>query len=323
MSALIDAPRLSRLEDLRALEPDWWDLWRRDRRATPFQSPAWLIPWWETFAPGDLHVRALRRDGALVALAPLYVERGETDRLLPIGISISDSLDILAQDESAAQTLMDALLRDAPCGRLDLEALPESAHARHVETAWSMRESPCDTCPWLPISPGWDAHIPARKRRQWRRAVRAAQRHGDFTIEDGAADVPAFLAELECLHGARWRTRDEDGVLADPRVQAFHRSALPRLVDAGLARLALARFAGRVAGAYYGLAARDRAYAYIGGFDPECAAESPGSILIAHAMQDAQARGATRFEFLRGDEAYKYAWGARDAPCLRRTLERA
>ena len=31
---------------LEALAPEWWELWRRCPAATPFQSRAWLLPWW-------------------------------------------------------------------------------------------------------------------------------------------------------------------------------------------------------------------------------------------------------------------------------------
>ena len=55
-----------------------------------------------------------------------------------------------------------------------------------------------------------------------------------------------------------------------------------------------------------------RAYAYLGGFDPDFARESPGTILMADAIERAAARGCTTFNFLRGREAYKYEWGAVD-----------
>src|SRR6185312_8277520 len=40
-------------EDLAALQPQWWDLWRR-AAAPLFLSPAWLLPWWQIFRPGEL-----------------------------------------------------------------------------------------------------------------------------------------------------------------------------------------------------------------------------------------------------------------------------
>ena len=39
-------------------------------------------------------------------------------------------------------------------------------------------------------------------------------------------------------------------------------------------------------------------------------------------MADAVREGATRFDFLRGREPYKYDWGATDTPQLRRRVER-
>jgi CelD/BcsL family acetyltransferase involved in cellulose biosynthesis len=317
---------MSVIRDLDALDgirDAWWDLWHRDARATPFQSPAWLIPWHHAFAPGPLHVVALWRDERLAALAPLYIE-AESQRLLPIGISLSDNLDLLAEDKDAAQALVLHLLEDAPCGRMDLENLPMQAQARDLPNieGWTCREELHEVCPFLALGPTWDAHVPARKRRQWRRAVREAQAHGDMHVETITEHPQDFLDQLARLHRARWETRAQDGLLADEAVKKFHQLAAPELLRAGLARFYLLSFAGKVTGAYHGLAAKGRAYAYIGGFDPEFAHQSPGTILIAHAMAQAHVEGARRFEFLRGGEDYKYAWGAKDEPVYRRIWER-
>jgi CelD/BcsL family acetyltransferase involved in cellulose biosynthesis len=56
----------------------------------------------------------------------------------------------------------------------------------------------------------------------------------------------------------------------------------------------------------------ERAYAYLGGFDPAFEIASPGALTIEAACTEAAASGATELHFLRGREAYKYAWGARD-----------
>ena len=66
-----------------------------------------------------------------------------------------------------------------------------------------------------------------------------------------------------------------------------------------------------------------RAYYYIGGFDPSRARLSPGTIMIGHAIEEAIGAGARTFDFLRGREAYKYAWGAVDLPLYGRRLQRS
>lgn len=57
---------------------------------------------------------------------------------------------------------------------------------------------------------------------------------------------------------------------------------------------------------------------YLTGFDPAFARRSPGAILYADAIERAHARGDRVFDFMRGAEAYKYRWGARDLVRLHR-----
>ena len=49
---------------------------------------------------------------------------------------------------------------------------------------------------------------------------------------------------------------------------------------------------------------------YITGFDKRYAALSPGTVIVAHAIREAIGNGYRVFDFLRGDEPYKFALGA-------------
>ncbi|RWD73802.1 GNAT family N-acetyltransferase [Mesorhizobium sp.] len=308
------------IRDARAfedLEPHWWRLWRRSISATPFQSPAWLIPWWRTFAPGDLAAIAVWSGDALAGLAPLYVERHDRgQRLLPIGISLSDYLDILCVPELEAEAgaaiagavlsleWSQWILPDLPADAMSLSLeLPKAQECRSMAHA---------ACPVLPLDGDRTLaySVPARRRRQLRRAERAARRRGAVVVSRGESDPQIFLDRLIRLHGARWAGHG-GGVLSDLAVE-FHRRALPRLADNGLARCLTIEIGDAVVGAYYGFHHRGRAYAYLGGFDPAYAEESPGAILIGNAIAEAANERAREFDFLRGREGYKYGWGAND-----------
>ena len=58
-------------------------------------------------------------------------------------------------------------------------------------------------------------------------------------------------------------------------------------------------------------------YLYNAGMDPEARDVSPGITGTARYFQDRLAAGRRRFDFLRGDEPYKYEWGAKDEPIER------
>ena len=52
---------------------------------------------------------------------------------------------------------------------------------------------------------------------------------------------------------------------------------------------------------------------YTTGYDPGLAAYGPGRRVLAAAIRSAIDEGATRFDFLRGNETYKRSWLAVDA----------
>jgi CelD/BcsL family acetyltransferase involved in cellulose biosynthesis len=315
-------------ERLEQIVPSWWGLWERSSSATPFQSPAWLVPWWQAFAPGELSVIAVWRGADLVGLAPLYLEHGAAgSRLLPIGISLSDYLDILCvpgADSLVATAMAESalsigwsqwVLPDLPPGGAglaiahpDLRLSDAAAHA---------------ACPVIALSGDetLSGCVPARRRRQLRRAHQAAVRRGIVELKSGSGEPQRFLDQLFQLHAARW-AGEGGGVLADPAVEQFHRLSLPMLAERHLVRCWVMTIAGHPVGAYYGFHHGARAYAYLGGFDPAYAEESPGAILIGHAISRSLCEGARAFDFLRGREDYKYGWGAVDTWTMRRVWER-
>jgi CelD/BcsL family acetyltransferase involved in cellulose biosynthesis len=165
--------------------------------------------------------------------------------------------------------------------------------------------------------------VPSRIRGKLRYFGRRAEQAGRVSFETATlASLSEFLEALFSLHQARWHRLDRPGVLADPAIRDFHRAAAPLLLAAGLLRLHALRLDERIVAVVYALFARDRAYSYLSGFDPELGAISPGTLTVGHAIRHAMAEGAREFDFLRGRERFKYFWGARDRPCYGRMLNR-
>lgn len=313
-------------EDLAALEPQWWALWRRSA-APPFLSPAWLLPWWQVFHPGELRSVAVLDGARLTALAALYRDRG---RLLPLGIALSDYLDVLADpaDGCALPALAEGVRELPGWDEWSLEELPPGAAALSLPPLAGCEDGARaqSACPVLSL-PGARGRlgeaVPAGKLRKLRMARHRADRRGGFAVEQvGPGGIAGFLLDLTRLHRARWEEKGGSEALSGERVEAFLATATPRLLAGGLGRLFLLRIDARCAGAYYGLSDGRQAYAWLGGFDPGFAHESPGTLLIAHAIEHAADEGCREFHFLRGRERYKYEWGAVDRWSVRRVLSR-
>jgi len=333
MSGSLEATLIEDANAFESLVDDWWELWR-GARASPFQSPAWLVPWWRSFHPGRLATIAVHHGKRLVGLAPFYLEeREEARRLLPLGISVSDYFDVLLApgfEEIASASITSAFLQAAlPWDRWELEEQPPHVWARRLPCPMHCREEVVNqsACPVLLLPRSCDA-LPSRSDRRKRQHLnlarnRASRRGGiDFRIVDGDG-VEDFLAELVRLHTARWEARDEGGLLADARVRRFHRESADLLHRANLARFYLATIGGKAIAAVYALVWGDRLLYYLSGFDPNYSFESPGELLLAYIIEAAQQQGMREFHFLRGREPYKYAWNPVERINVKRSFVRA
>lgn len=299
---------------LEQLAPEWQVLWAGPGNASPFTAPGWLLAWWRHLGGGPLRVFTVRRGGRLVGVLPMfiYAEAGVA-RLLPLGISVSDRFDLLAApgwSDWVTAAMGERLRRtDGGWDRCELHEMPPGSPLRDLATATFVQS----------VSPVLDlnrfASLPTRSgaRRRLTRARQAAEAAGLMLDRPG----PDALTELFRLHAAQWATRGEPGVLANSHVQAFHQDAAQALAATATARFQRLRDGDRTVAVLYGFQHGSQAAAYASGIDPDYASVGLGTVLIGAAIEAAQASGATAFDFLRGAEPYKYAWGAVDQPLLR------
>lgn len=325
---------LDRLPELERVRSEWRAVWERDPRATPFQSPDWLLPWTRhLWGGGKLCVLVCRHQGAPVGVAPFFLwgfgpgrdpARRRGARISFLGSGISDHLDLIAAPEfalAAAGRVLRYLADTRSKWRLcDLQELPPASPllAARIPSELARRTGPCGICPVLRLPGSFDellASVDAGFRHNLRTAENRLRRAGAFEFWGGALAAQAsepVVADLFRLHQARWRDRGQAGVLAAERLHHFHRETAARLADAGALRLHALRLNGETIAVQYNLCRGRRHYFYLSGFDPAHRRLSPGGVLLAEAIRGAIAEGATEIDFLRQGEEFKYQWGARD-----------
>jgi CelD/BcsL family acetyltransferase involved in cellulose biosynthesis len=325
-------------EELCSFAPAWQRLWDRDPNALPFQSPAWLVPWWKQFGTEELCALVIVRKGEATGLLPFYVYRDTVKRqgqLLPLGVGTTDYLDGVFAPECSVEEIGGAveLLRsevphDVFCASQlreqsrFLEALKQRSGNRDQGSEAVSRDnmvfmSQSDGCSRMPAARM--AELPQKIRRNAMYYRNRAQRCG--TLELVQADESNWqdvFSELRQLHTIRWQTRGEDGVLVDERVVQWHHEAIPLLLRAGLLRLMALKLNQKIIAALYSLIDRERdgraQYFYITAYSPEHADLRPGTLLIAYAVEQAANEGVTAIDMLRGDEGYKQIWHMEKAP---------
>lgn len=313
---------------LEELEEDWRELWSSLDEATPFQSPDWLLPWWKHYGEGQLFSFAFWDGGRLVGLAPLQIFRSANEsrrQVFLLGTGNSDYMDVLF-DPASRRLCCQILLTEL--GKRDrhwdvcsfqrlrpgsplLEEIPHEAGWRVVSAA----QAPCVAIDLHDLKHG------AVLLRRSQSYVRKLQRADRVTFEEARSEsLDEFSDALERLHQQRWHEEGRRGALSTPRDRSFHREVARRFLHTQMLMFYGLRMAGKLIAVIYGYHVWDRVYSYLSGFDTEYARSSVGTITIGYAVERAMACGCDAFDFLQGEEAYKYAWGARDQACFVRQI---
>jgi CelD/BcsL family acetyltransferase involved in cellulose biosynthesis len=208
-----------------------------------------------------------------------------------------------------------------------LDALAEAFGRHEIDRGWTLNVEPEEVCPVVALPPGGtlDDHLATlgkKVRHEIRRKVRRAEAAGEVLLTDSAdplADLPAFID----LHQRRWGA---DGLFPDTEGGDQSRVFIRRLFELfgpdGPLRLAFLTVGGRRIAASVSFETDDAILYYNAGVDPEARELSPGVVMVERLVRRAIARGASRLDFLRGNEPYKYEWGGVDEPIHRLLVRR-
>lgn len=287
--------------------------------STVFQTRPYLSAYRRFFGRGKEFHRLYVRDSQGAPGAAYLMSRGRSAlRLEWWGAGIHDIGGASAGSPEAAALLWQRIEALAATHHGASLAQVEAA-SPWVELArasgWNI--TPAEPCPVLAFPDSWAGYVSSLGKNMREQIKRYPKRlEKQFTVEYELASTPeqveSAMTDLFALHGKRWRAKGQTGVLALPRRQKFHRYLCQDLLERGWLRLWSLRCDGRPACVLLSYAYEGRYYFFIGGFEPELMRWSVGTCLFAHVFQTAIEEGAHEFDFLRGEEEYKYRFGAQN-----------
>jgi len=319
-----------------ALRREWNALLDRARFNTVFLTWEWQTTWWSSLGKGELWLLAWRDDGGdLVAIVPLYLETSESGqrRLTLVGcLEVSDYLDMIitaGREAEVYTTLLDWLASaEAPSWHvLDLCNLPEAslvqtdlaglAESRGYVVA-SFQE---DVCPIIDLPESWEAYLATlgkKQRHEVRRKLRRAQEAGEigwYIVGDGH-DLSAEMEDFIELHRLSEAGKDQ---FMQPQMQGFFHAIARAMMNAGWLQLSFLEVNGDKAATMICFDYAGCILVYNSGYDPQrYSAISAGIVLLAKVIRHAiEELGRVSFDFLQGDEVYKYRFGARETKVYR------
>ena len=325
-AATRDAVVIDVISDAPAFEAlaEWDTLVRAAGRPSPFMLHAWLTQWWRHHADlGRLTVIIGRRDGTLLGALPLFVRRGRVVSTVEfLGGDQSALGDVLLSPDAPAE-LGDRLvqsLRLVDADTLRLFGFPVQSPLRRAGADAGLTSFERVASPILDMPDGWEtayrAKTTSKKRNHHARRRRQLGEIGEVRVEVACdiEDLAPALEEAFALHQLRWSGRPDGSGFATQRGMAFHRAALPRMADLGVARIVTLRVDGRAVAFHYFFLFESGMYVHRLAFDPALAQYSPGLLNTLDAISAAANEGARRVEYLGGDERYKLELADRTEP---------
>ena len=309
-------------------ESTWNALVESSVADTPFSRHEYLSEWWKTLGGGEwkdaeLILISARENDQLIGIAPLFIANYDGQRALMLvgSIEISDYLDLIVRADDHARFLsglLDFLASSLADGWSALEwyNLPDSSPtlaALKVESerlGWTYHEEIYRPTPRIALNGSFEEYlsrIDKKQRHEIKRKLRRAAESGRarFHVIDRTANIENEIEDFFHL------------MIQDPHKQQFLHPEMREQMTVtirnafhgGYLWLAFLEVDGVKAAASLNFDYRNKLWGYNSGVGREYMELSPGWVLLAHVIQWCCENNRYEFDFMRGDEEYKYRFG--------------
>jgi len=325
-----------------AARTEWELLLDEDPTATVFHGPRFLSLWREVLGQrSPTRVHTVHANGRLIgvvadandlegsATGPQELRRflggtEVTDYLGPVSRP-EDRTDVadayvrnLAADVDWDEVVAGGLAEDAGWG----DAFRRAADAHGLTIVDDDIE---DVCPRIDLSGGYDAYqarLPGRMRQELNRKTRKLARDaGELELVEVPADETEAAMD-DFLDEAAESFPDKAGFFGRADIHAWFRALAREFVDDHTLRVHRLQVGGLPAATTVSLVRGAQWGLYNSAFDPAMGSLAPGMVIINLLLEQAAGEGCRVFDLLRGDEPYKYRFGATDRRLERLTIAR-
>jgi CelD/BcsL family acetyltransferase involved in cellulose biosynthesis len=323
------------------LEQEWNALLDESITQVPFLRFEYVRIWWQTCGGGEwpeasLAIVTARNDGRLVGIAPLFLTPSHDSRpsLFLLGsVEVSDYLDLIVRSDDLHPFINGLLLflKEAQLPEwqaLDLYNILNSSPSllalkdEAEKAGWSYQEQILQHSPFISLPGDWEAYlakIDKKQRHEVRRKMRRLE-EADVPVRWYIVDNEQNLdAEIEDFLGLMGNDPEKAAFLT-PAMRTHMHLTIQCAFHAQCLNLTFLEIDGKKAAGYVSFHYLNRLWVYNSGLDPQFSEYSPGWVLLGYLLKWANENQIDEFDFMRGNEEYKYRFGAVDRFVMRATL---
>jgi CelD/BcsL family acetyltransferase involved in cellulose biosynthesis len=314
------------LEIFDSFRKDWEKL-QCSSNSHIFSTFRWSRVWWQQFGSGySLSPYVINTKGVPVGIAPLRIEDG-TARFIG-DIDVCDYLDFIVvpgKEDLFAMELIDTLVR-AGIKTLELEPVREDSVVFTSLQKIATREGLKSTCRQtdvsvdMPLPATWDEYLRGLTGKQRHELKRKIRRLGEMGDVNYVTSTDAHPEEMEVFLDLFRNSREDKSDFLTPDMELYFKSIASAMAEEKLLNINFMELDGIPVAATLCFDYRNCIYLYNSGYNPEYRWLSAGLISKALCIKDGISRGKERFDFLKGDETYKYQLGGQELPLYQCTV---
>ena len=333
------------LTEMETLAGEWNDLLHHSASDVPFLRFEYLKTWFSTLGggewpSGELYVVTGRDPQKnLAGIAPLFFTTnrdGEPALMLLGSIEISDYLDVIARGadlEAFIEALFDHLsASQTPIWKaldwwnlLDTSATLPVLKAAAAKRGWSYTQETLQHCPYIPLPGDWEQYLAEQVDKKQRHEIRRKMRRAESYVEPVrwyiVQDETTLDGEIEAFLDLMAHDPNKKRFLTDAMRQQM-RLAAKSAWQAGYLQLAFLEAGGQKTAGYINFDYGNHIWVYNSALNFSYLELSPGWVLLGYLLQWANENQRLVFDFLRGDEDYKYRFGGIDRHVVRVKITR-
>lgn len=319
------------LEAFAELQESWDNLLAGAPNASLFLTWEWMFTWWEIYHPQNpgwkLHILVFRDGDSLIGILPLFVSsesigfvKYKRVGFLGDEVESTDYLDIITSDAYRVyftENLYSILAEEFSTadlihfkGILADSIIDQGFY--HQNNGSSLRQE-FRICPYITLPSSFDDYL-SRLSSNFRYNIR--RRTKKFLKQPGARlsiiSEPERMAEtIEMVFDLHWKRAQQkqlDTKFLKEKRCAFHQKCAERLAKKNYVKIFVGEIEGQPVASLYCYEFDNTLFYFQSGFDPDWDKISPGLVIMAYAIQYAIENNLRCFDFMRGNEEYKFNW---------------
>lgn len=310
------------------LKDQWSKVLEKSNDNNVFLTWEFLSTYWLHFGKGKkLRILVIEDKNEVIAIAPLRQSRYEFGGIFsynvikPLGYGGADYNNFILTERAAEcfWLFLNYLTAKGNWDLIYLFDLPETSTIPEFLPKTSLCAPKFEliqgkTCPFISLPNSMDVFMHSLDntfRRDVRRCLRNLERdYGKIELKRYCelGSVEEGLGVFFDLHQERWVSKLGKGVFNSQKIQDFFMNMTNQWAKNGWLALYFLTVKGKPVAAQYCIEFREKIFYALSGFSMEYSKYSPGNVLTLKIIEDCIQRQVREFDFMKGDEHYKFCW---------------